>query len=81
MDVGQKILAKVESEGKKRLRPSRIENRDYMVGGKRETGGEERERQVYTSHNSSSEQSVGLCDICHREKSQELSESAILRTK
>ena len=63
MDVGQKILAKVESEGKKRLRPSRIENRDYMVGGKRETGGEERERQVYTSHNSSSEQSVRLCGV------------------
>ena len=66
MDDGQQFLAKVKSGGKERLRPS-LENRDYMVGGKRRRG-EARERQVYTIHNSSSKQSLSTdrcdCDTC-----------------
>ena len=63
MDDGQQFLAKVKTGGKERLRPSQIENRDYMVGGKRRRG-EARERQVYTIHKSSSKQSLstGRCD-------------------
>ena len=67
MDDGQQSLAKVNSGGKMRLRPS-LENRDYMVGGKRRRG-EARERQVYTIHNSSSKQSLST-DRCDCDTSQ-----------
>ena len=64
MDDGQQFLAKVKTGGQERLRPSHIENRDYMVGGKRRHRGEARERQVQTIHKSSSKQSLSTrrCD-------------------
>ena len=63
MGDGQQLLGKVKTGGQERLRPAHIENRDYMVGGKRRRG-EARERQVYTIHKSSSKQSLstGRCD-------------------